>query len=93
MADNKFGVDYAKRQAGCKKCKQKIDKGELRLAKITANYFSDEGEMKHYHHPACLFETFKRAKASTKVIEEPGDIEGWDDINESDKVTQRRFVF
>ena len=69
MSDNKFSVDYAKRQAGCKKCKQKIEKGELRIAKITASPFSDDGEMKNYHHPACMFETFKKARATTKIIE------------------------
>ena len=30
MADNRYSADYAKRVAGCKKCKQKFDKGELR---------------------------------------------------------------
>ena len=56
-------------QAGCKKCKQKIEKGEVRIAKITASPFSDDGEMKNYHHPACMFETFKKARATTKIIE------------------------
>ena len=27
----------------------------------------DDGEMKNYHHPACIFETFKKARPSTKV--------------------------
>jgi hypothetical protein len=35
----RFCIDYAKRQAGCKKCKQKIEKGELRIAKITPSPF------------------------------------------------------
>ena len=89
MSDNRFSIDYAKRQvhttscylfsychyfititqAGCKKCKQKIEKGEVRIAKITASPFSDDGEMKNYHHPACMFETFKKARATTKIIE------------------------
>ena len=72
-------------QAGCKKCKQKIEKGEIRIAKITASPFSDDGEMKHYHHPACIFETFKKARATTKVIEDPSDLEGWQEVEEADK--------
>ena len=24
--------------------------------------------MKNYHHPACIFDTFKRVKATTKVV-------------------------
>ena len=74
-------------QAGCKKCKQKIEKGEIRIAKITASPFSDDGEMKHYHHPACIFETFKKARATTKVIEDPSDLEGWQEVEEADKQT------
>ncbi len=31
MADNRFCADYAKRVAGCKKCKEKIEKGQLRF--------------------------------------------------------------
>ena len=34
MADNRYCTDYAKRVAGCKKCKQKIEKGEVRIAKV-----------------------------------------------------------
>ena len=28
----------------------------------------DDGEMKIYHHPVCIFDTFKRVKATTKVL-------------------------
>ena len=67
MADNKYSIDYAKRVAGCKKCKAKMEKGSLRIAKVTPSPFADDAEMKNYHHPACIFETFKRARATTKV--------------------------
>lgn len=85
MSDNRFSIDYAKRQAGCKKCKQKIEKGEIRIAKITASPFSDDGEMKNYHHPACIFETFKKARSTTKIIEDPSDLEGWQDVKAEDR--------
>jgi len=85
MSENRFCVDYGKRQAGCKKCKKKIEKGEVRIAKITANPFNDEGDMKNYHHPACIFETFAKARATTKIVEDPGDLEGWAEINQPDK--------
>ena len=92
MADNRYSVDYAKRVAGCKKCKQKMEKGQLRIAKITASPFSDDGEMKNYHHPNCIFETFKRARPSTKIIEEPGDIEGFADIQDEDKDLIKKLI-
>jgi hypothetical protein len=55
-----FDFHLGKRPAKCQKCKKPIARGELRLAKVTANPFTGDGEMKVHHHPACLFETFKR---------------------------------
>ena len=75
-------------KAGCKKCKKKIEKGEIRIAKITASPFSDDGEMKHYFHPACIFETFKKARTTTKVIEDPSDLEGWQEVERRRKSRQ-----
>lgn len=87
MADNKFVCDYAKRgTASCKKCKQKIDKTLLRIAKVVPNPFGDgEGEMKQWFHPACIFETFQRARATTKIIQSLDDIEGSGDLKPEDK--------
>lgn len=48
--------------------------------------------MKLFHHPHCIFETFKRARATTKIIEEPGDIEGFDDIKDEDKELIRKLI-
>ena len=70
MADAKFAIDYGKRNCKCHKCKQPIEKGLLRIAKLVPNIFSDDGgDMKQYHHPICLFESFKKARATTKIIE------------------------
>ena len=41
--------------------------------------------MKHYHHPNCIFETFKKARATTKVIEDPSDLEGWQEVEQEDR--------
>ncbi|KAF3840597.1 hypothetical protein F7725_006459 [Dissostichus mawsoni] len=52
MADQKFIVEYAKRgTAGCKKCKEKIMKGIVRIGKVVPNPFSESaGEMKEWYH-------------------------------------------
>ena len=92
MADNKYSADYGNRVARCKKCKGKIEKGELRIAKLAANPFSDSGEMKLYHHAKCIFETFKRARATTKIIEDPSDVEGFARIKDEDKDLVRRLI-
>jgi DNA ligase-3 len=54
----KFAADRAKLgRAGCKKCKQKIESGSLRIAKIAPNPFgSGGGSMKMWHHVSCMFE-------------------------------------
>jgi len=87
MSDNKFLAGYAKLgTSSCKKCKQKIDKGALRIAKLVSNPFSeDAGDMKQWFHPACLFETFVRARATTKKIEDPDDVDGFSDLQQDDK--------
>lgn len=93
----RFAADYAKRVAGCKKCKLQLPKGEIRLAKITPNPFVQNAEgpppdMKMYYHPHCLFEMFFKARASTKVIESTDDIEGWDAIKEEDREGIVKFI-
>ena len=88
MSEPRFCADYGKRSAKCKanKCNQPIEKDKLRIAKIVKNHFTDgEGDMKQFHHPECLFDAFKRCKATTKVIEDAGDIEGWENVKSPDK--------
>ena len=87
MADNKYIVGYAKLgTSSCKKCKQKIEKGSLRIGKVTPNPFSDDGgDMKQWFHPSCIFETFVRARAATKKIEDTDDLEGFGDLQPEDK--------
>ena len=87
MAENRYACDYAKvGTASCKKCKQKLAKGTLRIAKVVTNPFTDSGgDMKMYHHPACIFETFVRAKATTRIIESIDDIENNEILTDEDK--------
>lgn len=90
MTDSqKFFVDYSKRLSKCKnvKCKGQIEKGSLRIGKTIPNFMSDDadGEMKQYFHVDCLFDMFKRARASTKVIESADDLSNFQDLNDDDK--------
>lgn len=87
MSEARFCIEYAKRgTAGCKKCKQKIDKEVLRIGKIVPNPFTDSGgEMKQWFHVECIFEQLSRARATTKKIEDAGDLEGWSEIGQEDR--------
>ena len=86
MTDNRYSVDYAKLgTSGCKKCKAKIPKGEIRIAKITPSPFSEGDTMKVYHHVPCIFDTFLHARATTKIIESSTDLDGWLNISPADR--------
>lgn len=94
MAEQRFCVEYAKRgQAGCKKCKDKIMKGLLRIGKIVPNPFSESaGEMKEWYHVKCIFEKLERARATTKKIEDITDLEGWEELQNEDKELINKLV-
>ncbi len=81
-----FAVERAKSgRAKCKKCKCPIDKDVVRIAKVMTNPFGD-GKMKAWHHVSCLFEVFKKQRATTKKIEKPAeDISGWDSLADEDQ--------
>lgn len=87
-------MEYAKRgTAGCKKCKDKIQKGIVRIGKIVPNPFSESaGEMKEWYHVKCIFEKLERARATTKKIEDITDLEGWEELQDEDKDLINRHV-
>lgn len=94
MAEQRFLVEYAKRgTAGCKKCKDKIAKGIVRIGKIVPNPFSESaGEMKEWYHVKCIFEKLERARATTKKIEDITDLEGWEELQDEDKELINKHV-
>lgn len=68
--------------------------GALRIGKIVPNPFSESaGEMKQWHHVDCIFDVFKRARATTKKIEDPiEDIDGWEEVEDDDKKKIRALI-
>ncbi|XP_041479664.1 DNA ligase 3-like [Lytechinus variegatus] len=95
MDDEKaFMVDYARLGTSkCKRCKQGIEKKSPRIAKLTANPFSDDGGMmKNYFHINCMFETFVRARATTKKIEDPSDLDGFEKMEDEEKKLIRKNI-
>ncbi|XP_074870026.1 DNA ligase 3 [Carettochelys insculpta] len=87
MAEQRYCVDYAKRgTAGCKKCKEKILKGMVRIGKVVPNPFTESGgDMKEWYHVKCIFEKLERARATTKKIEDITDLEGWEELQDAEK--------
>ena len=87
-------MEYAKSaRSNCKKCKKQIEKDCCRIGKITANPFSDDGgDMKVWFHSSCMFESLTRARATTKKIESPADLEGFSSINDEDKDEIKKLI-
>nr|CAD7588748.1 unnamed protein product [Timema genevievae] len=92
VEEKKFFAERAKSgRANCKKCKQKLEAGKLRLAKAGYNPFGP-GLMKMWHHVPCLFDVFSRQRKTTPKIESPDDIEGWSDLEEEDQDEILQFL-
>ena len=78
----RYEVGYAPTgRATCGACKEKIDKGGVRIGRSTPSPFDAEGgatDMTKYFHatPACAFTVFARSKAQSKVPTKPGDLKG-----------------
>ena len=88
-----FSADYARSaRSRCQRCKLVLPLGHLRVAKIVSNFFKraesihqHEDNLLRYFHPACLFETFKRARASTVVISSTSDIQNYESLTAEDQ--------
>merc|ERR1711892_784385 len=76
ISNTSFSIDYAKRKSVCRKCKQPIERGELRM-----------GNMKNYRHPTCLFKVFPNMTNSTQIFQDPKDFDGWSNIQKEDMAT------
>lgn len=48
--------------------------------------------MKVWHHPKCMFETLARARATTKKIETPDDLEDFSILKETEKEEVRQLM-
>ncbi|XP_036142769.1 DNA ligase 3 [Monomorium pharaonis] len=87
VEEKPFAVERAKTgRAKCKRCKCPIEKGEIRIARYVASFFSDGKLMPAWHHVTCLFDAFAKQRASTKRIDDPAeDVKGWDQLSDDDK--------
>lgn len=82
MAEEKnFVAEKSKsNRAKCKKCKEILNQGTLRIAKVMPNPFGD-GKMMAWHHPQCLVAVFSKQRATTAKITCVDDIGGWDELS------------
>lgn len=78
---------------------RRIEKGCLRIGRrvlMPDDKHGEDGEggkvMILWHHARCMFNTFLRARKSTRTIESPDDLEGFDKIDLEDQAQIRRFI-
>ena len=94
MADAEYVIEYARSgRSGCKKCKEKIDKGSPRIGKETSSPFSDDGKMRTWYHVKCIFDSFQRARATTKKIESTADLQGYDTMRKEEQDDVKKLIF
>ena len=48
--------------------------------------------MKVWYHSRCMFETLQRARATTKKIESPADLEGFSNLKDPEKDEIKQFI-
>jgi len=102
---HKWKVDYASRggggQAQCRDtdCLEKINQGGVRTIekgcmRIGRRVMLEEDRPPTmlWHHARCIFNTFLRARKSTRTIESELDIEGFEALNYEEKEILRRII-
>ena len=83
ITSNKFCIDYSKRgTAKCKACRKCIPKEELRIG-MYAHY--KHKVITNYFHVPCSFGKMHRARVASNVIQDPSEIDGFDNIILADK--------
>eukprot|EP00042_Codosiga_hollandica_P055936 m.794021 g.794021 ORF g.794021 m.794021 type:complete len:1092 (-) comp59236_c0_seq3:2035-5310(-) len=94
MADNSFVIEHAKTaRAGCKECKQKIDRDSLRIGKVTVSPFGGEDDkMTVYYHVACIFKSQLRSRATTKKVEDFTDLEGFSLLTQPERDEVKKLI-
>lgn len=48
--------------------------------------------MKVWYHARCMFETLQRARATTKKIETPADLEGFGELEDGEKEDIKQYI-
>lgn len=80
VVNKNFGIEHAiSGQAKCRKCKETIAMGEIRMFKLVFNA-KFKKFIKYYFHVDCMFKLFANAKIASNVIVKLDDIEGMLDM-------------
>jgi len=96
MSACRYTIEYAKSGAAtCKKSKEKIPKGELRIGKITQMDRGDGSEpidMCGWHKLIPFFQMMKGMRKTSKFVESSDDLAGWDDVRPEDQALVAKMI-
>mmetsp|Transcript_26484 Transcript_26484/g.42877 ORF Transcript_26484/g.42877 Transcript_26484/m.42877 type:complete len:145 (-) Transcript_26484:19-453(-) len=89
MADRSFVVERASNgRSKCKKSKEKIAKGELRIGSIGPNPFKDDGSlMTTWYKVSPFFQMQLRQRKTTKKVESIDDLQHFEELSSEDQKT------
>jgi len=108
MGVHKWKVEYAQRAGGGRAmCRdtdclvrheqggvRAIEKGALRIGRRVLLESSSENPsvVMMWHHAQCIFNTFKRSRKDTRIIQSIEDLEGFESIDQEDQDWLRRIL-
>lgn len=70
-----------------------IEKGALRIGhRIRTSHDGNSDVWILWYHARCIFNTFTRARKTTRIIQSTDDLEGFDEIRPEDKDLLRRII-
>ncbi|GAB5354148.1 hypothetical protein AAMO2058_000095000 [Amorphochlora amoebiformis] len=88
-----FVIEKAKSgRSTCKKSKEKIAQGELRIGRIVDNPHNEGVTMTMWYKVAPFFEMQLKQRKTTKKVESSDQLEGFDSLEEGDKKTVKEAL-
>lgn len=92
----RYKVDYAPNdRSTCRESKTKIDKGTLRVGRMSPSPFDAEhgnADLIHYYHHEHAWKAFLRSRCKSKVPLTTSDLQGFDGLTREDKKIVRKSL-
>mmetsp|Transcript_14346 Transcript_14346/g.17063 ORF Transcript_14346/g.17063 Transcript_14346/m.17063 type:complete len:310 (-) Transcript_14346:104-1033(-) len=86
MSNITYSVEYAKSgRSTCKKSKEKIPQGAMRIGKIQPSPFDPEATMASWFLPGPFFEMMRKMRKDSKKVETIEDLDGYTELKEEDQ--------
>eukprot|EP00043_Microstomoeca_roanoka_P027821 m.16112 g.16112 ORF g.16112 m.16112 type:complete len:130 (+) comp8007_c0_seq1:335-724(+) len=87
--DKGFQIEPARSsRSTCERCKDKIDRHELRIKEIYQGAVSGYGRStSHWYHLPCFFQHQLHPRHTTKKLQDVSELDGYEELDDEDKKT------